>query len=617
LHTPEVATGSAQGSAAPAPTVGSLPGGAAAHHGTPSATMLQDAPRQPGRAGLATAVLRDQPSGGELAAASPRVAGNQGGGTAQTPGRSGGALQPQSFPALAQGAPAGGTGNAPVPSGSAVAGGGAAPPGSSLAMPHGSGSHAASAASAPSALLAGSHAGPPSVAVRDGGANASVPLANAKAGGGAGGGGLVPAALPTLGPASAVMHRGTTDGQTPGADPLRAAAPGTSLPALAKGRTAAGAVAESPAAASAYSNRFGPAKVQALEKFGGTADTERAVAAGLAYLAHLQNSDGSWGNPSLHDEKYGRVYVGKTALCVLAFLGAGHTPKSGTQYSMHVRNAVEHLLSLQDQDGAFGSSSAYGHGISTYALCECYGITKDERLLRPVERGLSWILDHQGPRRDRKNRGGWGYFSPGLQPEDDYARVSVSSWMVMALESARLSGIDVPPQALARAREYLEESWDAENGWFRYNQKPSRLRSAWPTLPASTPAGAFCLMLVGVPPTDDRVQTAAAFTAERRPVEYKRYSDDEFVLNGAGNVYFWYYGTLCCFLSGGEVWQRWNTALRQTLPAAQSSDGSFAPIDVYARYAGDNDQDRAYTTAMCVLCLEVYYRYFTPLLLGR
>ena len=31
-----------------------------------------------------------------------------------------------------------------------------------------------------------------------------------------------------------------------------------------------------------------------------------------------------------------------------------------------------------------------------------------------MERGLSWIIDHQGPRRDRKNRGGWGYFSPGL-----------------------------------------------------------------------------------------------------------------------------------------------------------------------------------------------------------
>jgi hypothetical protein len=82
-------------------------------------------------------------------------------------------------------------------------------------------------------------------------------------------------------------------------------------------------------------------------------------------------------------------------------------------------------------------------------------------------------------------------------------------------------------------------------------------------------------------------------------------------------VYFWYYGSLCCFLAGGEAWQQWNERLRTVLPAAQSPDGSFAPIDVYAREAGDSRTDRSYTTAMCVLSLEVYYRYFTPLLLGR
>ncbi len=31
-------------------------------------------------------------------------------------------------------------------------------------------------------------------------------------------------------------------------------------------------------------------------------------------------------------------------------------------------------------------------------------------------------------------------------------------------------------------------------------------------------------------------------------------------------------------------------------------------------YADDRDSDRSYSTAMCVLTLEIYYRYFTPLL---
>lgn len=591
-----------------APSSGLLPGRSAARREAPAATAPQEASPRAAKGGLATATLRDQPPASGSASSTAQAA------LART---ASGGLRPVTLPAFEQAAGTTGpkvnaaSGNSPAAAPSELA-----VPGSQLAQPGRGGATRSPTGTLPSAAAASGRAGPAAVAAQDVAARTSAP-ATGQVAAGTGSGGLQRAALPQLGPAAPELHRGPVGTGTPSPAMAPAALPGSSLVAAAKDRKGASVAADVPGSATAYSNRFGPAKVKALEKFGGTEDTERAVAAGLAYLARIQNHDGSWGNREQWDEKYGRVHVGKSALCLLAFLGAGHTHRSGTLHSITVRNVIEHLLSLQDDDGAFGSSSAYGHGITTYALCECYGITKDERLLRPVERGLSWIIDHQGPRKDRKNRGGWGYFSPGLQPEDDYARVSVSSWMVMALESARLSGVDVPQATLTRASEYLAESWDAQNNWFRYNQKPSRLRSAWPTLPASTPAGAFSMMLVGVPASDERVQRAAEFTAERRPTDYKRYSDDEFVLNGSGNVYFWYYGTLCCFLTGGEVWERWNASLRKILPAAQSTDGSFAPIDVYARYAGDTDRDRSYTTAMCVLCLEIYYRYFTPLLVGR
>ncbi|MGE3350975.1 MAG: hypothetical protein AB7O84_04525 [Planctomycetota bacterium] len=372
------------------------------------------------------------------------------------------------------------------------------------------------------------------------------------------------------------------------------------------------------ALSSPYSNRFGPQKQQALEEFGGTADTERAVRDGLRYLASIQRDDGGWGSNEDYESKYGYVRVGKSALCLLAFLGAGHTPASRTEHSEVARRAVAFLLSVQQREtGAFGVSSAYGHGISTYALAECYGITKDERLRRPVEDALSWILANQGPRGDRRNRGGWGYFSPGLRPEDDYARTSISSWMVMALESAKLSGIAPPDDVLPAAREFFERAWDREQRFFRYNHMRSRLESGWPTLPASTPASAFCLLLLGVDRGDERIVQALDYTVDRRPRRYRRYSDDDFVLQGQGNVYFWYYGTLACFLAGGDAWKEWNERLSTLLPEAQELDGSWPPIDVYAQTAGDTQRDRAYTTAMCVLSLEVYYRYFTPLLLGR
>lgn len=373
---------------------------------------------------------------------------------------------------------------------------------------------------------------------------------------------------------------------------------------------------------SAYSNRFGPAKAKALERFGGTTETERAVRDGLRYLASIQNNNGSWGDQKDFDGKYGFVYVGKTGLCVLAFLGAGHTPTSDTEYSGVVTDAVNHLLAIQDDDtGAFGASSCYGHGIASYAIAECFGLTKTRRfgdkLRRPLEDALTWILANQGPRRDVVNRGGWGYFSPGLRAEDSYARVSVSSWMIMALESARLSGVELPEDVLPAARQYLELSYDRPNGWFRYNHQRKRLNSGWPTLPASTPAAAFCLMLLGKDSDHEMVEVAVDYTVQRRPRGYRRYRDDDFVLQGQGNVYFWYYGSLCCFLKGGAQWEQWNARLSTVLPAAQAKDGSFPPIDVYADEAGDTRRDRSYTTAMCVLSLEVYYRYFTPLLLGR
>ncbi|NOT32420.1 MAG: hypothetical protein HOP15_18395, partial [Planctomycetes bacterium] len=97
-----------------------------------------------------------------------------------------------------------------------------------------------------------------------------------------------------------------------------------------------------------------------------------------------------------------------------------------------------------------------------------------------------------------------------------------------------------------------------------------------------------------------------------------RYSgNDDFVRRARGNLYFWYYATLALFRVGGREWERWNTALQATLLPAQDEDGSWRPLDVYSEYAGDDDGERTYSTAMCVLSLEIYYRYFTPLLKVR
>lgn len=367
-----------------------------------------------------------------------------------------------------------------------------------------------------------------------------------------------------------------------------------------------------------YQNRAGEEKARAIELHGGSAETEQAVERGLAYLAKIQRPGGEWGDLDALDDKYGQVAVGKTGLALLAFLGAGHTHVSGTRHSPTVQHAIEALLALQDEaSGHFGDTSAYSHGIATFALAECLALSGDERLRAPLQAAVAHILAHQSQKRDPRFFGGWGYFYPDERTFDRWPRTSITVWQVMALESARLSGVDVPDAAFDGAREFLENARDEDGEYYRYNHDPERLGSGYPTLPASTPAALFALSLLG-----EDLQSAAhaperAFVLNRAPKGYRYTSDDAFVHRAQGNLYFWYYGTLAMFRVGGGAWATWNEAMKKTLLPAQEADGSWRPIDIYARYARDNDADRSYTTTMCVLSLEIYYRYFLPLLKVR
>lgn len=365
-----------------------------------------------------------------------------------------------------------------------------------------------------------------------------------------------------------------------------------------------------------YRNRFGLAKEQALKEHGGDARTEHAVDLGLAYLAGRQNAEGFWGDVEHYDDKYGYVAVGKSGLCLLAFLGKGHTPTSNTEHSAVAARAVQFLLDVQDADsGHFGWTSAYSHGIATYALAECYALTRMDSLKQPLERAVAHILANQSKSRDPKRGGGWGYYNPQGAHFDNWARVSISSWQVMALESARLSGIEVPDAAFDAAKAFLTNAYDPRRGCYRYSHDPSRLNSEYAVLPGSTPAALFALSLLGEDIATEPFATARRFVTERAPRAYRRASESAFVHQAAGNLYFWYYGTLATFRAGGTDWETWNEAMKATLLPAQQKNGSWPIIDTYAAdIARDTDRDRCYTTAMNVLALEVYYRYFTPLL---
>ncbi len=404
---------------------------------------------------------------------------------------------------------------------------------------------------------------------------------------------------------------------------FRASAPETSAPEMPASRVLF-AEASAPdddrapgrdLGATPYRARVGAEKLLALEQYGGSKETEAAVSGGLGYLAGIQSPQGFWGAADDRHEKYGHVAVGKTALALLAFLGAGHTPVSSTEHAEVARKAVDFLLAIQDgPTGHFGYTEAYSHGIATYALAECYAITHEERLRAPIERAVGQILLHQESNDDPRFFGGWGYYYPDGRVFDPWPRVSITAWQVMALESAQLGGLTIDSHVFARAKGFLQRAWDEDRGAFRYSHDPTRLGSGYDILPGSTPAAMFALSLLGEDVASETFARARRFVLERAPRSYRFTGSDDFVHRAQGNLYFWYYGTLAMFRVGNAAWERWNVAMKDTLLPAQESNGSWRPICVYADYAGDDDADRSYTTAINVLTLEIYYRYFTPLL---
>ena len=69
-----------------------------------------------------------------------------------------------------------------------------------------------------------------------------------------------------------------------------------------------------------------------------------------------------------------------------------------------------------------------------------------------AERTDRHVLRHS-PERGYKDRNHAQQLGPeAVPPEDRFSRASVTAWMVMALESGRLSGFDVPEKALAGAK---------------------------------------------------------------------------------------------------------------------------------------------------------------------
>ncbi len=376
----------------------------------------------------------------------------------------------------------------------------------------------------------------------------------------------------------------------------------------------------------------GAANRQAIAKSLGASDgSERAVEAALEWLARHQSADGRWdgdgfdaqcpvgerctGRSGLGHEpeqialqgaqlqlrqRAGiEADAGLTGLALLAFLGAGYTHMEGL-YADTVDHGLRWLIRRQRADGYLGVTrnryaAMYCHGMATIALGEAYGMTHDESLREPLELAAAFIVSMQNP-----IDGGWRYRETGdadeLRTSSD---MSMFGWQLMALKSVETVGLPVPRKTLDLARNFLQKSGRGEKGGLAAYGQPkggTGIQLDQRIKASMTAEALFCKQLLGMPRTDPAAQEAAAYLQERLP---RRSQMD---------LYYWYYGTLSMYKHGGQEWNNWNDALRDTLVSEQRKGGhlggSWDPYAPWGDFGG-----RIFSTAVSTLCLEVYYRY--------
>jgi len=322
---------------------------------------------------------------------------------------------------------------------------------------------------------------------------------------------------------------------------------------------------------------------EVMAKLGGSAQTEQAVSNGLAFLARTQEADGRWniarhGGQARHD-------VAATACALLAFYGRGERHDQQCQYRQTVSRGLEWLLAQQDV--ATGDlrgmnpahNAMYDHGIASLALVEAYGVTKDSTLRPPARAAIEFIAESQHP------AGGWRYV-PGQAGD-----LSVSGWMIMALESARMSGIPVPEEAVAGAVKFLDSvRGGSHGGSYGYTNSPGKRNSGRDGMNA---AGFFCSQLMGSSPNNARAFESSAILGRTgcKP----------------GDLYYAYYGTLAAYQYQGPLWKKWMKRMQDAFIQSQAKDGSWNLRGQHASAMG-----KVVGTALVVLCLEAHYRY-TPL----
>ena len=343
---------------------------------------------------------------------------------------------------------------------------------------------------------------------------------------------------------------------------------------------------------------------------GGQTDaSDRAVSMGLRWIAEHQLPNGAWSYTQERScrkcsdtpiDKYNKSMISATAMALLPMLGAGVTHKSGEErYRRNVRDGLDYIkknarrevhdgfpvLVLAEQ----GSHPVmYHHGLATIVLCEAAAMTRDKELDQYAQGAVNYICWAQDP-----VGGGWRY-NP-REPGD----TSGMGWNLMALKSAQMNYLKVPPQTLGRVRHFLNNVVGAEGGaLYGYkNNNPNDGEGIQRNNRGTTSVGLLCQMYLGWKSSDPGLIRGTDYLAEWGP--------------SLDDLYYSYYATQAMHHLGGDKWENWNKKMRDGLVAAQIvTDNHERGSWTFERRGLVGEQSgRLGCTAFAVMILEVYYRH--------
>jgi hypothetical protein len=359
---------------------------------------------------------------------------------------------------------------------------------------------------------------------------------------------------------------------------------GPARPAAAGRAAARAAIGGGPPDGKPFASRTGDGRSAAVRGRGGNAASEAAVERGLEWLAMHQAVDGSWQfdltgcrcNGACRDPGSLTSSTASTAIALLPFLGAGHTHRDG-RHQETVSRGIYYLLSRMQRTprgGDFCEGNMYGHGVTTLALAEALGMTKDDMLVPPVRDAIRFIETAQD-----MHGGGWRYL-PGQSGD-----LTVTAWQLAALKSAQLAGLEAPSPTIDGVRRFLDRVQSLNGAAYGYISPSAK--------PCTSAIGLLCRMYTGWGPEQEPLNRGLSTLAKTGPAPQAIYQN--------------FYLSQALLQFNHPVWPRWNLKNRDQLIAQQArvahETGSWFFADHDTAPGG-----RLAHTSLAILTLEVYYR---------